>query len=517
MPLEATSKNSSPSGPVRSPCILRWVVCSSLAALPRQTLIPPHSQRDLLVDDRAAYISFLEAQVEHISKAALDNDALRNRVDALEEKLSKVAHLLQMTQAYSERQGREAGDAVGQLRATTAQLEDRLASETQRITDGQIQAHERAEALASDVEALGPSLRAAAQAADVATFTAKAAQASAAASQDAAIAAEAAAIAAREGAEGAWRGVQAVAEAALRAEVGCSAAQAAAEAALRQILSPCLAAGDESSSSSSSSRPVLALPQGGGGAANAAAADGTSAAAAAAPPALLSPPASPLQEEPTALSTATPAGPGAGRAALRLGRTPPLPGSFPAAPTAALSAGSSGPVRAAQPPYLMGTGGREGEGSGGSPQPLLPAYSLATAPMPPSIVAQAVASAVGTSVASLSGALASLALRVADVEAGATRTGSDLAATQVRPHASRVCIVSLQCCLHRPCACSFPPIAGERGRRGWSARGGAGSPGRADHGSTGRRAQQRRGSLRAAGRPACDAGGSGLCAGGSRD
>ena len=434
-------------------------------------LAPP--QRDLLVDDRAAYISFLEAQVEHISKAALDNDALRNRVDALEEKLSKVAHLLQMTQAYSERQGREAGDAVGQLRATTAQLEGRLAAETQRITDGQIQAHERAEALASDVEALGPPLRAAAQAADVATFTAKAAQASATASQDAAIAAEAAAIAAREGAEGAWRGVQAVAEAALRAEVGCSAAQAAAEAALRQILSPCMAAGDESS------RPVLALPLEG---AHAAAADDTSvaAAAAAAPPALLSPPASPPQEEPTALSTATPAGPGAGRAApLRAGRTP-LPVSFPA-PTAAAGVGL-GPVRAAQPPYLMGTGGRDGEESGASPQPLLPAYSLATAPMPPSVVAQAVASAVGASVASLSGALASLALRVADVEAGAARTGGDLAATQVRPLAglssllgndgSALCTAPL---FYLPPP--FPlPIAGERGRCRWGTAGGADGP-----------------------------------------
>ncbi|RYG41586.1 hypothetical protein EON68_02905, partial [archaeon] len=82
----------------------------------------PPSEMSRLSTDRAAYISFLEAQLERASAAALMSETLVARLDAqdavnqeLQDKITALTHLIQLSQAYTERQGQEAGTAVASL------------------------------------------------------------------------------------------------------------------------------------------------------------------------------------------------------------------------------------------------------------------------------------------------------------------------------------------------------------------------------------------------------------------
>lgn len=92
---------------------------------------PMRLESDKLVTDRAAYISFLETQLERVTAACLAVDALEERLRAseaqnvqLNDKLVALTQLTQLTQSYTERQGQEAGTAVATLHAA---LQDTMA------------------------------------------------------------------------------------------------------------------------------------------------------------------------------------------------------------------------------------------------------------------------------------------------------------------------------------------------------------------------------------------------------
>jgi hypothetical protein len=92
---------------------------------------PPRHEADKLITDRAAYIAFLEAQLTRVSASCAHVDAVADRLAATEatcrsqaaamsemrEKVVSMTQLISMVQAYSERQGREAGSAVAGLHA----------------------------------------------------------------------------------------------------------------------------------------------------------------------------------------------------------------------------------------------------------------------------------------------------------------------------------------------------------------------------------------------------------------
>lgn len=126
---------------------------------------------DKFIADREAYIKFLEAQLQRVTAAVAHVDSLSEKmtdqqavIDTqstqivdLQDKVVKMTQLIQTVQQYSERQGKEAGLAVGNLHAACSRLGDRIdghAEELRTAHDltGQVQA--RVAALETDVQAV---------------------------------------------------------------------------------------------------------------------------------------------------------------------------------------------------------------------------------------------------------------------------------------------------------------------------------------------------------------------------
>ena len=101
---------------------------------------PGARSADKSIAERGVYLSFLESQLEKTSAAALEVGTLAERASAQERliaeqgaaiislsaRLSQVASAVGLAQAYSERQGEEAGTAVAGLHQSVAELSSRV-------------------------------------------------------------------------------------------------------------------------------------------------------------------------------------------------------------------------------------------------------------------------------------------------------------------------------------------------------------------------------------------------------
>jgi phage shock protein A len=128
---------------------------------------PAHLEHDALIADRAKYISFLESNLERVSQITLANNALEGTVAAqaaqiaqLQDKILSLTQLIQMTHAYTERQGAEAGVAVADVLTRVAALDGRASGTEERLAAlaARVQAGEAtAAAHGAELAALGAS------------------------------------------------------------------------------------------------------------------------------------------------------------------------------------------------------------------------------------------------------------------------------------------------------------------------------------------------------------------------
>ena len=180
------------------------------------------------VSDRAAYVAFLETQLERVSARENSFDELQARAATCERACAALATAISSAQEYAERQGAEAGAAVSSLRAAVRASESVAAKASERAAVAEARAA-AAESRSGAAEAAAPAAVAAAAA------TAAAAERAA----DGACAAEASALRAVELANEARDGVIAAAAraetAATAAAAAATAAHAALDAALRSI------------------------------------------------------------------------------------------------------------------------------------------------------------------------------------------------------------------------------------------------------------------------------------------
>lgn len=103
---------------------------------------PTAGERDKLINDRAAYISFLEASLEKAAAACVHADTLADKMLVTERIVSEQCKLVTELQSqvgnlqeYSERQGSEAGEAVARHTIVLQELSSRYDRQSDRLHD----------------------------------------------------------------------------------------------------------------------------------------------------------------------------------------------------------------------------------------------------------------------------------------------------------------------------------------------------------------------------------------------
>ena len=92
---------------------------------------PGGLQDQRLLTDRAAYISFLEVQLERVSAACLSTQGFGDRIDQIqgqlygtEEKILNLTHLVKLSQSYYDRQYEQMGQAAAESGEQLMKLSD---------------------------------------------------------------------------------------------------------------------------------------------------------------------------------------------------------------------------------------------------------------------------------------------------------------------------------------------------------------------------------------------------------
>lgn len=90
-------------------------------------------EKERLLTDRSAYLSFLEVQLERVSAACMTSqgfssriDQMQEQVDAIQVKVYSVARLAQLTQKYSEKTNSSIDQNTGELTTRMKSMEKGL-------------------------------------------------------------------------------------------------------------------------------------------------------------------------------------------------------------------------------------------------------------------------------------------------------------------------------------------------------------------------------------------------------
>ena len=99
-------------------------------------------EKERLLTDRSAYLSFLEVQLERVSAACMTSQAFSSRIDQMQQqvdsvqaKVYSVARLAQLTQKYSEKTNTSIDENTGELSTRIKSMEKSLKRAEQAVRD----------------------------------------------------------------------------------------------------------------------------------------------------------------------------------------------------------------------------------------------------------------------------------------------------------------------------------------------------------------------------------------------
>lgn len=102
---------------------------------------PIHLERDKLISDRAAYISYLESTIERLAFACMTVEDADSRmaaqdmqISALQSSVESLTAMITGAQSYSERQGQECGAAVAALHVGLNEIDARLQAQSETLS-----------------------------------------------------------------------------------------------------------------------------------------------------------------------------------------------------------------------------------------------------------------------------------------------------------------------------------------------------------------------------------------------